>query len=118
MARIALRRNINIGRVVAKIVATLITLWVGGTILTTMGDVMLHTESPFYRGLALIGWTVGGYPFFNTTHYAAQCANTSVGTTTQTGANCITATSGTGVLGVIGLIGIAVIVLEFIEFSL
>ena len=95
MAKFSFRKksNINIGRVVGKIATVLIALWVGGIIITTLGSVMNGTTSPFYSGLALIGWTV----------------NTS---------GTITATSGSGVLSIVGLIGIASIVLEFVEVKL
>lgn len=93
MARVALRKGINIGRVVAKVATTVIVLYVGGTILTEIGDVMNGTTSAFYEGLTLIGWTVDA-----------------TGT--------ITATSGTGILSVIGIIAIASIVLEFVRFRM
>lgn len=82
-------KNANIGRAVTKIVGTLIALWVGGTIVTEVGDVMNGTSSPFYEGLTLIGWTVDS-------------------------TNTITDTSGSGILAVIGIIGIASVVLEFV----
>lgn len=90
-------RNMRIGRVVTKIVAVLIALWVGGEILTALGDTMNGTTSPFYQGLTIIGWQVG-----------------------DGGAHpegLIHDTSGNGVLVVVGLIGIASVVLEFVQFS-
>lgn len=91
--RISRKRNINIGKVVTKVVATVIALYVGGTIMTELGNVMNGTTSPFYSGLTLIGWTV----------------NTS---------GTITATTGSGILAVIGIVAIASIVTEFVEFSM
>lgn len=91
MARIGLKRGINIGRVVAKILGTVLALYVGGTVMSTFGTVMNGTTSPFYNGLTLIGWTVSS--------------------------NQITATSGSGVLAVIGIIGIGSVVMEFVNFS-
>lgn len=88
--RIRFRRKFSIGRIVAKLVATILSLYVGGTIVTEIGDVMNGTTSPFYRGLTLIGWTVDTN-------------------------GLITATSGSGILAVIGIIGIASIVMEFVE---
>lgn len=90
MARIRFNRNVNIGSVVKKLVYTILSLYVGGTIVTTFGTVMNGTTSPFYTGLTLIGWTVTS--------------------------NQITATSGSGVLSVIGIIGIANVVMDFVKF--
>lgn len=87
------RRGVNIGRVVAKIAGTILSLYVGGTIITEIGNVMNGTTSPFYKGLTLIGWTVSA-----------------------TGQ--ITDTSGSGILAVIGIIGIASIVMEFVEIRM
>jgi hypothetical protein len=92
MAKLSWKKKVNINRVVAKVVMTVLALWVGGTIMTEVGTVMNGTSSPFYKGLSLIGWTVDD-------------------------TNTITDTSGAGVLSVIGIIGIASIVLEFVEFS-
>jgi hypothetical protein len=86
------KKNVNIGRVVAKIVSTVLALYVGGTIMIEIGNVMNGTTSPFYKGLALIGWTVDA-----------------TGT--------ITSTAGSGILAVIGIIGIATIVMEFVNVS-
>lgn len=90
--RFKFRKNFNIGRVISKLAATVISLWVGGTIVTEIGNVMNGTTSSFYQGLTLIGWTVTN--------------------------NQIVDTSDSGVLAVIGIIGIASIALEFVEFKL
>lgn len=90
--RMRYKKNVNIKRVVTKIAVTVLTLYVGGTILTEIGEVMNGTTSPFYEGLSLIGWTVDA-----------------------TGQ--ITATNGTGILTVVGLVAIASIVMEFVDFS-
>lgn len=86
-------KKVNINRVVAKTAMTIIALYVGGTIITELGNVMNSTTSPFYKGLTLIGWTVS--------------------TTGQ-----ITATNGSGILAVVGIVGIASIVMEFVTFSM
>lgn len=91
--KVGMRKKINVGRVVGKIATVVIVLWVGGTILTEIGDVMNGTSSPFYSGLSLIGWTVDA-------------------------TNTITSTSGSGILAVVGIIAVASIVLEFVEFKL
>lgn len=92
MVRVSMRKGINIGRVVTKVVVTIIALYVGGTIVNEVGNVMNSTQSPMYTGLKLIGWTVD--------------AN-----------GTITDTSGSGILSVIGIIGIAAIVMEFVQIS-
>lgn len=92
MVKVSVRKNLNIGRVVAKIVGTVLALYVGGTIMIEIGNVMNSTTSPFYRGLTLIGWTVS-----------------------STGQ--ITSTSGSGILAVVGIVGIASIVMEFVQVS-
>lgn len=103
MARVRFKRNLNINRIVVKIVATVLGLYVGGYILTEIGEVMNATCSPFYTGLSLIGWTVG----------TATCTTTSASDT-----NTITSTSGSGILAVVGIVAIASIVTEFVEFSM
>lgn len=111
--RISRKKNINIGKVVTKIVATVIALYVGGTIMTELGAIMNGTASPFYQGLSLIGWTVGTVT--NATSTASCALNDGGGNTIY---NCITSVSGSGVLAVIGIIAIASIVTEFVEFSM
>ena len=86
-------RKVNISRVVSRLVNVIISLYVGGTIVTELGNVMNGTTSAFYSGLTLIGWIVSA-----------------------TGQ--ITATTGSGILSVIGIVGIASIVTEFVSFSM
>lgn len=93
MAKIRFKSGFNVYRVVSKITSTVIGLWVGGTILTEVGNVMNGTTSAFYKGLSLIGWTVSA-------------------------TNQITDTTGGSILSVVGIIAIASIVLEFIEFRM
>lgn len=108
-------KNANIGRAVTKIVGTLIALWVGGTIITEIGEVMNCTSSPFYEGLNLIGWTItdsvvdGGA--------GNIWCNGSALTDGATYNNVVTDTSGSGILAVIGIIGIASVALEFISIK-
>lgn len=112
------RKGVNIGRVVVKITVTLISLWVGGVMVTSLGDVMLNTSSPFYKGLSLIGWTVGGMTNGTSGYYAVGACDSGVYATTGYNQNCITSTNGAGILAVIGIIGLASIVLEFVEFKM
>lgn len=94
MARYKVRKlgGMDIMSVVNNLVRTILALYVGGTLITTFGEVMNNTVSPFYTGLTLIGWTVD-----STT-------------------NTITNTSGSGVLSVVGLIAIAKVLLQVIRF--
>lgn len=96
MARYKMRfkNKVNISRVITKVVATVLILYVGGQILTEVGNVMNGTTSVFNKGLSLIGWTVD--------------AN---GMITDT-------SSATGLLTVVGIIAVASIVLEFVKFKL
>lgn len=98
------RKRINVKRVVSKIAFTVIALYVGGTVLTEVGGVMNGTASPFYKGLTLIGWKLGGSG-------ETGCA----GVTDET--QICNTTANTGVLAVVGIVAIAAIVLEFIQFS-
>lgn len=113
-----LKKKVNVGRVVTKIVATVIALYVGGTIMTEVGTVMQCTYSPFYKGLSLIGWTITD---------AVAVVNSTVPTTCNTGNgltagvtynSVITSTTGSGILAVIGIVAIASIVTEFVEFNM
>ena len=120
MARVRFNKNFNVNRVVKQLVQTILALYVGGTILTTFGTVMTNTSSPFYTGLSLVGWTVGNQITNGTadTYYVCSGGGTQAlasPVTTITG-NCITATTGSGVLAVIGIIAIAQIVTEFVSW--
>lgn len=117
MARVRFNRRINIGRVVKRLVATVISLWVGGTIMIELGNVMNCSESPFYRGLTLIGWTVQSSYVPDTGGLCNSTALLFTGTTTGTHYNLITGVSGTGVLAVVGIIGIAGVVMEFVNIG-
>ena len=97
--KVRARKHINIPRVVAKITGTVLALYVGGTIITEIGNVMNGTSSAFYKGLTLIGWSV------------KDAACTGTGTT-------ICSTSDSGILAVVGIVGIAAVVMEFVEFRM
>lgn len=96
-------RNFSIGRVVRRLLYTILALYVGGFIMTEFGNVMNGTCSPFYKGLSLIGWTIGSGAAALTNGCASNV-------------NTITATDQAGVLAVVGIIGIGSIVMEFISF--
>ena len=91
--RIGMRKKINIQRVVSKIVGSIIVLYVGGQLLSAVGNVVNGSTSPFYQGLTIIGWTVTN------------------GQVTDT-------TTGTGILTVVGIIAIASVIMEFVYFKL
>lgn len=114
MAKIRFNQNFNVNRVVKRLVRSVLALYVGGTIMTVFGKVMANTTSPFYTGLSLIGWTVGTSPTNGTAGFYTGCGINGIGTTAV--GNCITATSGSGVLAVVGIIAIAQIVTEFITW--
>ena len=117
MAKFSYNKNANISRVVGKVFATTIALYVGGTVLSELGTIMECTQSPFYDGLSLIGWTVGDAVV---PHTSGLC-NATAGAVTSTTAsydNLITATTGSGILAVVGIIGIASIILEFVNFKM
>lgn len=85
-------KNFSIGRAIKKVLITSMTLWIGGEILTQVGNVINGSSSPLYTGFKIIGWTVTN------------------GTVTDT-------TTGTGILTVIGIIGFASVVMEFMTVS-
>lgn len=117
MVRVTAKKNLNIGRIVAKIVGTVLGLYVGGTLMVEVGNVMNGTQSPFYRGLTLIGWTVGSTRTNGTT-FTACGGDTYLPTLVASpSASCITSTSGSGILAVVGIVGIASIVMEFVQVS-
>lgn len=114
-------QKINITKIVAKLVATIISLYVGNELMTQMGNLFNQTEGPFNTGFKLIGWTVGGYQSCvgNSSLYSTTCEySCAVNSSTQAGTSCITGVSGAGILTVVGLIGLASIVMEFIEYKM
>lgn len=110
--RIRRKRNINAMKVGIKVGTTVLGLYAGGYFLSTLGTVMNGTASPFYKGVTLIGWTTGDNAFGT---YDSCFTNSS-----NSGgiSNCITATSGTGILAIIGVIAIAFLIFEFIDFRM
>lgn len=112
MARMRFNKGFNVNRVVKRLVRTVLALYVGGTIMTTFGTVMSCTNSPFYDGLSLIGWTVQD----NVNQTQAGCSTWPVSDASTVYNNVITDTSGAGVLAVVGIIAIAQIVTEFVTW--
>lgn len=84
--------NINIWRVVMKVIVTLVALWGGGIAMDAIGDSINGTSSPFYQGLSIIGYTVSA-------------------------TNQITATDGSGILAIVGIFAMIAIISEFVSVS-
>lgn len=97
------KRGVNALRVVMKIVATILALWVGGFTYNIVADVMNGTCSPLYRGLTLVGFTIG----------TAECTDLGV-----SDANTITGTNSTSLLAVFGIIAIFWIAFEFVDLRM
>lgn len=91
-------KEVNISRVMARVVMIVLALYVGGTIMSEMGSTMNNTCSPFYEGLSLIGWTI-------------TPSNMSNG-------GCITETPTTGILSIIAIVGIVSIIFEFVRMRI
>lgn len=117
MARLRFKRGQHVSTIIPKLLRTVLSLYVGGTVLTELGNIARFTESGMWPGLRVIGWTVGNWPLYNSTHYATSCANTTLGAlTTDSHTTCITATTGSGILSIVGIIGIAYIITNFVSF--
>lgn len=90
------KKHISVGRVVTKLIGTILALYIGGTILGVFESVMENKSSAFFEGLELIGWTVD--------------ANGTITSSVNQSSN--------GVLVVIGLIALGSIVTEFVDIRL
>lgn len=102
--RISGRSKINIGRVITKIVVTVIALWVGGEIIDKVAVAINNTQTPFAKGLTLIGFGEK-----SDTAGLTDC-NGYMPTT------CLDGTvSTTGILSVVGIIAMASVVLDFVK---
>lgn len=92
MASIHMKKKVSVTRVIAKIVITILALWVGDKILQAVNSslnasgALSNTNSFFYQGFNFLG----------------------MGAATVNGA---------GILGVISLIAVASLVMEFVEIS-
>lgn len=105
-------RNFDVSHIVKRLVYTILSLYVGGVILTVFGTVMNCTSSGFYSGLSLIGWTVANAVTNATCLAWEDSAVTAAGIN-----NTITGVTSGGVLSVVGIIAIAGIVMEFVSFN-
>lgn len=93
MAKFRFRSKVNVGRVITKIVAVVLGLWVGSEILSSVAVSMNTTTSVFATGLAFLGFG----------HSSGVMDGT---------------VSSTGILSVVGLIAGASIILEFVKVSM
>lgn len=88
---LSFNRRFNVLRVIGRLMIAILSLYVGGTMLSAFGTAMNGTTSALYTGLTLIGWAVSA-------------------------SNQITATNGGAILSVLGIIAIAQVVFEFVNF--
>lgn len=119
--KVRAKKGVKINRVITKIVITVLGLYVGGTIMSSIGGILKCTANPFNSGMALIGYTVKDNAFVNTTGSTYAACNSTAYPQLGTGVTVnglITDVNGTGILAVIGIVGIASVVTEFVEFSL
>ena len=92
MAKISMKKKVNVTRVIGKVVLTVLALWVGDKILQALhaslnaSGAVSTSNSFFYQGFNFLG--IGGATI-----------------------------SGNGILGVIALVAVASIVMEFVEVS-
>lgn len=120
MARLSWKKNINVNKVVTKVIVIVLGLYVGGFVLTEIGTTLKCTYGAFYKGLSLIGYTVtDSLTVVNST--TPTTCNTASGTGLVAGTtyrNIITSTSGTGLLAVVGIVAIASLVTDFVSFQM
>lgn len=107
-------KNFNVGRVISRLITGVLSLYVGGTLLTEFGTTMTNTSSALYTGLGLIGWTTS--TTYNATYASCGTTATLTGSELASIDNCLTSTTGSGVLSVIGILVIAQVIMEFIQF--
>lgn len=108
--RISRRKKVSVMRVGMKVIGTVLGLYVSGYGLEIVGQIMMNQSSPFFEGLALIGWTVSD----SVNGTATSCGAGHTGCDSCI-SNCVTSTNGTGILSVIGLLAIVWILFEFVE---
>jgi hypothetical protein len=93
--KVGFNKKVNVTRVITKIVVTVLSIYVGGALLTAVGTAINGTTSGLNNGLTLIGWTVT-----NNKVDATNPANTA------------------GILTVVGLVGIASVIMEFVQLKM
>jgi len=115
--RVRRRGKINAIRIGMKVAMTVIGLWVAGVVLDAIGSVMNCTQSAFFNGLSLIGWTVESV-VSNGSTFTGSCSDMAYIQVAATHNNVVTSTTGSGILAVVGIIALASIVTEFVQFSM
>lgn len=113
MVRVYRKRKVNVMRVAAKLVGSILGLYIAGYLVNTLGSVLNNTASQFYRGFTMIGWTLED-------HYNATFDNCQAQTTTNEVLirDCITDYSSSGILAIVGLVAIASVVFEFVSVKI
>ena len=110
--RINKRNKINIGRVITKITITVISLWIGGEILTKVADAMNNSDSVFLKGFTLIGFQ----QYSDQSGYNGTEISTYTYCTKAELTDCLDGTiSTTGILSVVGIVAMASLVMEFVN---
>lgn len=112
-------RKPKISILVATLFVAIVVLYVGGTMMSELGETINGSESGLYQGFTLIGWTVGDYPMFDAENFSTSCSNPAAGNagTTSPGSYCVTDVSTGGVVTIVGLIAIAAVLLQFVRFQ-
>lgn len=106
--RVSLKKGFTTQKLVAQLFAVLIALYVGGSMMTALGNAMQCTYSPFYNGLSLIGWTVTDSVVPST---SGTCNTTgSIAGSSSTYNGVLTGTTSGGVLAVVGIVALAFVI--------
>lgn len=111
MARVRFNRKVNIGRVIGKIVTSVLVLWVGSMAISAVAVAMNCTNGVFQTGMTFIGLGETTSPVaggFNCTQSVGAPAGTYLDGTVST----------TGILSIIGIVAVASIVMEFVTIKL
>jgi hypothetical protein len=118
--KVGLNKQVNIGRVVTKIVVTILSMYVGGALLTSIGAVVNQQCSQMYGGLTIIGWTVGTCTNATPYNVSGGCWGTAlVDGGCRSNPNTVLSVAGNGgLLVIVAIIGIASLTLEFVNVKM
>lgn len=103
MVQIHAKHKVNITRVIAKVVLTILALWVGDKVLIAINSALM----PLNASGNLTSMTTSNSYFYQGFNFLG------IGTATNGAAT----PTGAGILGVIALIAVASLVMEFVEIS-
>lgn len=111
--KVGFKKDVSLGKLVAMLLAAVITLYVGGQIIENFGSALQGTTSPFYNGFTLIGWGVGNGVVNGT---EGSCHSAVHGLSAQTAAlpNCLLTVNTGGVLSVVGIVVLAFVIKKVI----